>query len=105
LITTGHKLVAGALLLTAKMVGTALLARIFELTQPALMQIGWFAKAYRQFMPWKNAILARIRLSWVWRQCRIMKARVRGSAAPAFARWLPKAGWLAPLVRGMKGGG
>jgi hypothetical protein len=98
LITTGHKLVAGALLLTAKVAGTALLARIFELTQPALMQIGWFAKTYRLFLPWKNAIHARIRLSWVWRQCRMIKARVRDTAARTLARWWPKAGRLAARV-------
>jgi hypothetical protein len=36
----------------AKVAATALLARIFELTQPALMQIDWFARPYRRFNLW-----------------------------------------------------
>lgn len=36
--------------LAAKLVGTALAARLFQLTHPALMQLHWFARLYA---PWK----------------------------------------------------
>ena len=39
------------------MVATALIARLFLLTQPALMQIGWFARGYDLVMPWKDALV------------------------------------------------
>jgi hypothetical protein len=55
------------LLLGAKLVGTALMARLFQLTQPALMQLGWFARWYPRWKNWKDGVLAEIRLSAPWR--------------------------------------
>jgi hypothetical protein len=46
LIGQGHSLLGISTFLGAKVVGTALLAWLFSLTKPALMQIGWFARAY-----------------------------------------------------------
>ena len=46
LVAKGQILLAGLLFLAAKLVATALIARLFLLTQPALMQIGWFARVY-----------------------------------------------------------
>lgn len=58
---------AGVILLT-KLVGTALVARLFTLTQPALMQLDWFASLYQRWTRWKVDLLARLRASVVWRQ-------------------------------------
>jgi hypothetical protein len=55
-----------ALLLLSKVVGTALLAHLFSLTQPALMRIGWFARGYAAWLAWKNDWLARARATAVW---------------------------------------
>jgi hypothetical protein len=82
LIAKGQAMAAGALFLAAKVVGTALVARIFQLTQPALMRIPWFAWAYSRFMPWKEAVFAAIRSTWAWRYGRIVKARVKKVAEP-----------------------
>ncbi len=84
LIAKGQAVAAGALFLAAKVVGTALVARIFQLTQPALMRIPWFATAYGRFMPWKEAVFAAIRQTWAWRYGRILKARVKKVAEPAW---------------------
>jgi hypothetical protein len=46
LIGQGHSVLGISTFLAAKVVGTALLAWLFSLTKPALMQIGWFARAY-----------------------------------------------------------
>ena len=46
LMGRGHALFGISVFLLAKVVGTALLAWLFSLTKPALMQIGWFARAY-----------------------------------------------------------
>jgi hypothetical protein len=35
-----------AVIVVAKIAGTALVARLFQLTQPALMKLGWFARFY-----------------------------------------------------------
>jgi hypothetical protein len=46
LIGQGHSIAGLTTFLGAKIVGTALLAWLFSLTKPALMQIGWFAQGY-----------------------------------------------------------
>jgi hypothetical protein len=81
---------ATGLFLGAKIASTALIARLFVLTRPALMQIAWFARAYNWFMPWKDRLFAEIRASWVWRYGRMVKTRVRMKATQAWARWRPQ---------------
>jgi hypothetical protein len=89
LIAKGHAVLAGALFVGAKLGGTALVARIFMLTQPALMRLGWFARLYNVFVPWHEAMLAWIRASWPWRYGRILKERARRAIKQAWARWKP----------------
>ncbi|MGE3065817.1 MAG: hypothetical protein AB7K67_09525 [Hyphomicrobiaceae bacterium] len=86
LIANGRAAMAAGLFLVAKVVGTAVLARLFQLTQPALMQIPWFAALYRKFMPWKDALLAQVRASWAWRVGRLAKMRVHRLGQRAWAR-------------------
>ena len=83
LIGIGQAGLGLAAIVVAKLVGTALLARLFKLTQPALMQLGWFANAYTRWSVWKEAVLARVRASWAWRVGRVVKRRV----AQRIARW------------------
>jgi hypothetical protein len=77
LIAKGQLMLASSLFIAAKLVATALIARLFELTQPALMQIGWFAWAHDTIMPWKEALTERVRTSWPWRIARVWKERLR----------------------------
>ncbi len=77
LLATGHFITAAALILAAKVASTALIARIFLLTKPALMQIPWFAYTYGVVVPWQEALFARIRSSWVWRYGRVLKWRAK----------------------------
>ncbi len=93
-LSQGQALAAGGVLIGAKVVSTALVARIFMLTKPALMRIAWFAWAYGKFMPWKEALFARIRASWAWRYGRMVKNAVRLEAKQAWLRWKPTVlGW------------
>lgn len=89
LLANGQALLAGLMLVGAKIVSTALVARIFMLTRPALMRIGWFAAAYDRFMPWKEALFAKVRASWAWRYGRMLKNAVRHETRQAWARWKP----------------
>jgi hypothetical protein len=106
LLAQGQWWAATGLFIGAKIASTALVARIFMLTKPALMQIGWFARAYNWFVPWKDALFAKIRASWVWRYGRMVKTRVKLEVAQAARRWRPwldsRAGPLA--VRGRAAG-
>ena len=72
-----------ALIVVVKLAGTALVARLFQLTRPALMQLAWFARCHARWTVWKAALLARVRASWAWRIGRVVKRRV----AQRMARW------------------
>jgi hypothetical protein len=89
LIAKGQAVLAAIVFALAKVFGTALLARIFQLTQPALMRIAWFAWGYNLFVPWRDALFAKIRATWAWRYGRIVKARAKKAAAAAWARLKP----------------
>ncbi|GAB2606875.1 hypothetical protein GCM10027034_45250 [Ramlibacter solisilvae] len=73
LIGHQHALLGGAVIVTAKVAGTAVVARLFSLTQPALLRLDWFASLYLRWTAWKNALLAHVRASWPWRWGRAMK--------------------------------
>jgi len=87
LVAHGQKLLGLAVIVAAKVIGTAIVARLFTLTRPALMQLAWFAHLYGRWTTWKQALLARVRASWAWRAGRAFKRQVKRR----WARW--KAGW------------
>lgn len=89
LLANGKYWTATALFAGAKVASTALIARIFTLTKPTLMQIAWFARAYNWFVPWKDALFAQIRASWIWRYGRMVKTRVKHEAKQAWLRLRP----------------
>ena len=100
LIATGHKLIAGLLFLSAKIFGTAIVARLFHVAQNQLMQIGWFKSAYDRVMPWKEALIARVRESTVWKQGRVVKHQLKHALGPMIASLKARAraavaGWRA----------
>ena len=69
----GHVVLGMAVIVLAKLAGTAVVARLFTLTRPALMQLGWFAFTYAHWMHVKHAVLSRARASWAWRVARVIK--------------------------------
>ncbi|RZL40269.1 MAG: hypothetical protein EOP35_01355 [Rubrivivax sp.] len=77
LITRGQVSLGLAVIVAAKLVGTALLAWLFQLIQPALMQLRWFARLHGRWTAWKSELLAWVRASPVWRSARAIKAGVR----------------------------
>lgn len=89
LLAQGKVATATGLFIGAKIASTALVARLFMLTKPALLKISWFARAYHWFVPWKDRLFAQIRASWVWRYGRMVKSRVRLEVKQAYARWKP----------------
>ena len=77
LIGQGHALWGAALIIGAKLVGTAIVARLFTLTRPALMQLPWLAQLYARWSVWKNGLLDWARASGVWRTARLLKAQLK----------------------------
>lgn len=72
-IAGGHPVLGIGTILTAKVTGTALVARLFQLTQPQLLTIGWFRWGYEKVIAlraaayglWSNSAAGRL-----WRRLR-----------------------------------
>jgi hypothetical protein len=90
LLANEHFVSAALLFVGAKIAATALVARIFLLVKPQLMQIGWFARAFNWFVPWKDALYAKIRESRVWRYGRVVKGQVMGEVRQAWKGLRPR---------------
>lgn len=90
LIAQGHEISAGLLFAGAKVAGTALIARLFILTEAQLMRIPWFAYLYGVVMPWKNALTEWARQTWVWRMGRVVRVGVARQLKILRARWAPR---------------
>ncbi len=90
LFAIGQVVTATVLLIAAKLASTALIARIFTLTKPALMQIEWFSRAYNAFVPWQEAMFVWLRSSAIWRYGRVIKRRVKNFARRSWAHWRPR---------------
>ncbi len=77
MIACGRLLAGIATLLLAKLLGTAVVARLFLLTRPQLQRLAWFARAYARWSAWKARALAKVRGSLPWRLARVLARRVR----------------------------
>jgi hypothetical protein len=77
LLGEGYPLAALCLILGAKLVGTAILARLFQLVEPALMHIPLFARWYPRWKRWKDGMFDRVRESAFWRATRVGKSTVQ----------------------------
>jgi len=76
LFSRGHAATALTVLVLAKLVGTAIVARIFQLVERPLMRIPWFARWYPRWKAWKDRVLTVVRQSRPWRTVRTLKGRV-----------------------------
>lgn len=76
-VARGQVLAGLAVIVAAKLLGTALLARLFHLTQPRLMTLPWFARAYGRWSAFKQRVLAEVRASAPYRLARQARRRLR----------------------------
>ena len=79
-MTRGHSVLGLLLVLAAKVVGTAVAARLFQLTQPALMQLAWFRHWYPRWRVWKDGVIARVKTARPWRMAQALARRARHTA-------------------------
>lgn len=77
LIAHGYTLTGLQLIIAAKLLGTALVARIFTLTRPALMSLAWFARLYTWVMAWRARIYGFVKASRAWHVLEHSRARMR----------------------------
>jgi hypothetical protein len=65
------QVVAGAgVILAAKLLATALFARVYVLTQPSLMRVRWFVGLHSTVLRWRVWVHAQIEASPLWRAMR-----------------------------------
>ena len=76
-MTRGHTVLGLLVVLAAKVVGTALAARLFQLTQPALMQLAWFRQWYPRWLAWKDGVIAQVKHARPWRQVQAFTRQAR----------------------------
>lgn len=76
-MSRGHVVSGLVVIALAKLAGTAIVARLFTLTQPALMTLPWFVRLYTRWAVWKTGLLAWVRASAAWRSARAFKARAK----------------------------
>jgi hypothetical protein len=77
LIGKGHAGIGLLVIVMAKIVGTAVVAKLFVLTRESLMQLRWFAHWYGRWTAWKGVLLAHVRASAAWQRARKIKAGVK----------------------------
>lgn len=88
LAATGRVGLAALVYVAVKIVGTAMLARLFTLCRPALMRLRWFARLYRWVVATKAALYARLEAIPAWRRTRAaMRAAVAAMRAASAASW------------------
>ena len=76
----GKPLLGVATFMAAKVVGTALVARLFTLTKPQLLQIGWFARSYAALLRFKTFVAERLHRHSAYRWAREVLHRWRQQA-------------------------
>ena len=76
LIGIGRGSLGVTVIVVAKIVGTAVVARLFTLTRPALTRLLWFDAIYERWVLWKHSVITRVRASWAWRAGRVIKRSV-----------------------------
>ncbi|QOY93559.1 hypothetical protein IM543_18695 [Massilia sp. UMI-21] len=76
-IAHGHALAGIAGFVAAKLGGAVVVARIYVLTLPTLLTLGWFARWHGGFIGLKNRLLASLRTSSFWRRVRATVSHAR----------------------------
>jgi len=82
-IANGHFLRGTLVIIGAKVLATALFARIYVLTQPALLRVRWFVAVRAAILRWRAWAYAQIEAHPAWRAMRAAVARLRAR----LARW------------------
>ena len=76
-IHAGQTALGIAVIVAAKLLGTALVGRLFILTEPQLMQFAWFAAALGWWRRTKERVREAVRRAAPWRRVRALVRRWR----------------------------
>lgn len=76
-ITHGHPTLGLAIVLTAKVLGTALVARIYALTRRSLLSLAWFQRYHDKLLDIKARLVAQLHASAGWRKLQRLRQSLR----------------------------
>lgn len=98
-MTHGHAAVGIGVIITAKLIGTAVVARMFAVCHTALMQIGWLQKLVNGIVSAKNWLYSRIKAMPAWGYAVRFKQRIAAWFAKLRRdgirrRWLAIKRWM-----------
>ena len=88
LIHEGRAVLGIGVIVAAKVLGTALVGRLFVLTERQLMQFAWFARAMNWWIATKQRLKALVSDSPAWRAARDATRRVRAWLRLRVRRWV-----------------
>ena len=71
----------------AKVVGTALGARLFVVLKPTLMSMPWFSRFWTGFVAWKTKVVAFAKTSYTYRFLVVLKKRLSRFKQRWVCRW------------------
>ena len=77
IIHQGHAMLGLGVILAAKLLGTALVGRLFILVEPQLMQFKWMARGIFWWRETRSKVLAWVRASSAWRTARLLKQALK----------------------------
>jgi hypothetical protein len=87
-------------IIAAKLVGTALLARIYALTHPQLLRIAWFAALHARYVSFKMRVYAALKATRIYQFLHQHKLRLKAwfkEWREARARGLLRKRWIAAV--------
>jgi len=88
LIGEGRPVLGISVIVAAKLLGTALVGRLFMLTENQLMQFAWFARAMNWWIATKQWLKALVAESAPWRAVRDATRRARAWVRLRIQRWV-----------------
>ncbi|MFJ3058726.1 hypothetical protein [Herbaspirillum sp. NPDC087042] len=90
-ITHGHPTLGLVIVLVAKVLGTALVARIYALTRRSLLSLDWFRRYHDKLLDWKDRVTAQLHASAGWRQVQRLLQSMRSLLARFRTRFAAQA--------------
>lgn len=91
LMTHGHLLIGLGVVIGAKVLGTAIVARSYVVCKPKLMTIGWFARMHDWLIATRNWLYARLQAMPLYQRTRAVLSRWRESLRQPL---VPLRAWL-----------
>jgi len=87
LTANGHALAGTAILIAAKLAGTAILARLFAVCRPSLLTVRWFRRLYEGLVHLKTRLYAAIKSMPAWMAVVRWKNAIKLRVAKFVHRW------------------